>query len=277
MFHNAGKTIFVSGNNVKEMIDRETLEAFRSDIKKYLKPFLSVQYKEDIYVLRNIIHAEKVVENILMLADSLEVSQRERNTAEVIAQFHDIGRFWILHQDQTEKEKYDHAQASVQYLMTNKTFNSLDDSVKNNIAEIIRNHHLPEISGKENSITDFYLRLLRDADKLDLWRVTIDSLINNKKRSLLATELGLNDKAMVTESICRKILEGGVVNKNEIGTFNDYLLYQMSWVFDINFRKSYQILIQKQYMRHYYEALPKNDLVFEIYRKIKIHIENQVI
>ncbi len=269
--------IFVSGNKVKEMINKDTLEAFRSDIKNYLKPFLSVHYKDDLYVLRNIIHAEKVVENILILADSLEVSQSERNAAEAIALLHDIGRFWILHQDQTEKGKYDHAQASIQYLMTNKTFNSLDESIKTNISEVIGNHHLPEISKKDHSSADFYLRLLRDADKLDLWRATTDSLINNKKRSLLAMELGLNDKAIITESLCRKILEGGIIGKNETGTFNDYLLYQMSWVFDLNFRKSYQLLNQKQYMRQYYETLPKNDLVFEIYRKIKIHIENQLL
>jgi hypothetical protein len=259
------------------MINKEILEAFRNDIKKYLKPFLSAQYKDDIYVLRHIIHAEKVVENILILADSLEVSESERNTAEVVALFHDIGRFWILQQDQTEKQKYDHAQASIQYLMTNSTFNSLDESVKNNLTEVIQNHHLPEIPKKENSPAYFYIRLLRDADKLDLWRATTDNLLNSKKRSVLAKELGLNDKLAVTESFCQNILEGGIAGKNEIITFSDYLLYQMSWVFDLNFKKSFQLLNQRQYMRHYYDALPKNDLVFEIYRKIKIHIENQIL
>jgi hypothetical protein len=259
------------------MINRETLEAFRSDIKKYLRPFLSAQYKDDIYVLGNIIHAEKVVENILILADSLELSENEKNTAEVVALFHDIGRFWVLLQDQVEKKNYDHADAGIQYLLTNNTFNSLDEQVKNNLTEVIQNHHLPKITQKENSLVWFYLRLLRDADKLDLWRLTTDHLANVKKRELLARELGLNDKLMVTESYSRNILEGGIAEKNEIVTFSDYLLYQMSWVFDLNFRKSFQLLNQRQYMRHYYDALPKNDLVFGIYRKIKIHIENQIL
>ena len=259
------------------MIKSEILEVFQSDIKEYLKPFLSNQYKDDNYVLRNIIHAEKVVENILILADSLELSESEKNTAEVVALFHDIGRFWILLQEQSERQKYDHAQASVQYLITNHTFNSLDESVKENLIEVIQNHHLPETQKKDNSAVYFFMRLLRDADKLDLWRVTTDNLLNSKKRSLLARELELNDKLVVTESFCQNILEGGIARKNEIITFSDYLLYQMSWVFDLNFKKSFQLLNQRQYMRYYYDALPKNDLVFEIYRKIKIHLENQIL
>ena len=185
------------------MISSEILEAFRSDFKKYLKPFLSAQYKDDIHVLRNIIHTEKVVENILILADSLELSETEKNTAEVIALFHDIGRFWLFLQDQTEKNKYNHAQASIQYLKTNDTFISLDESVKNNFIEIIQNHHLPEIQKKDNDSEFFFIRLLRDADKLDIWRSTTDNLVDNKKRLNLNRELGLSDKPAITEPFCR--------------------------------------------------------------------------
>ncbi len=271
------KDTFACVNQGKEMIKNETLSAFRSDLKKYLKPFLSAQYKDDIYVLRNIIHAEKVVENIGILADSLEVSQSEKNTAEAVALFHDIGRFWILLQDPAEKEKYDHAQASIEYLKSNNTFNSLDEQVKTNLTEVILNHHLPQLSQMEDSPTRFYLRLLRDADKLDIWRMTTDNLANSHKRQLLTKELGLKDKPVVTATYCMTILEGGFADKKGIVTFSDYLLYHMSWAFDLNFRKSFQVLNQKQYMRQYYDALPKNDLVFEIYRRIKIHIENQIL
>jgi hypothetical protein len=259
------------------MINSDTIQAFRTDFKKYLKPFISAQYKDDINVIRNIIHTEKVVENILILADSLELSENEKCTAEVVALFHDIGRFWMLLQDQNEIKGYDHALASVQYLNTNHTFNSLDESIRKTLTEIILNHHLPEIPKKDNGATLFFTKLLRDADKLDIWRSTTDYLVNKNKRSNMAIELELSQKLVVTDSFCHTIIEGGIPNKQDIVTFSDLLLYQMSWVFDLNFRKSYQLLNQKQYMRHIYDALPKSDSVFEIYRMIKIHIENQIL
>jgi hypothetical protein len=259
------------------MINSEALTALRSEFKEYLKPFISAQYKDDIHVLRNIIHTEKVVENILILADSLELSESEKNAAEAIALFHDIGRFWLILQDQTEAAKYDHARASIQYLMTNHSFVSLDESIKNNFIEIIQNHHLPEIQKKDNDAVYFFLRLLRDADKLDIWRATTDNVVDSKKRLNLNRELGLSEKPVITESFCRNILEGGLGDRTEVITFSDFLIYQMSWVFDLNFRKSFQLLNQRQYMRYYYDVLPKNDIVIEIYRKIKIHIENQIL
>ena len=259
------------------MITEEIIQAFRTDFKYYLKPFLSEHYKDDINVLRNIIHTEKVVENILILADSLELSENEKHTAEVVGLFHDIGRFWILQHEQSEGKGIDHAEASIEYLSTNNTFISLDESVKNILIEIIRNHHLPEIPIKENGIVLFFSRLLRDADKLDIWRSTTDYLINRKKSSNMARELNLSEKPVATDSFCQIIIEGAIPSKKDLVTFSDFLIYQMSWVFDLNFRKSYQLLNQRQYIRYIYDALPKSDKVFEIYRMIKIHIENKIL
>lgn len=259
------------------MITGEIIQAFRSDFKKYLKPFISAQYKDDINVLRNIIHTEKVVENIMILADSLELSENEKHTTEVLALFHDIGRFWILLQEDPEKNKIDHAEASIEYLISNHTFNSLDESLRSMLIDIIRSHHLPELAKKEDGSALFFLKLLRDADKLDIWRSTTDYLVNRKKRTNMALELDLSEKLVVTDSFCQKVIGGGIPTRNDLVTFSDFLLYQMSWVFDLNFRKSYQLLNQKQYMRYIYDALPKNDSVFEIYRMIKIHIENQIL
>lgn len=259
------------------MITADTIQAFRTDYKKYVQPFTSEAYRSDNAVVRNLLHSEKVVENILLIANSLELSENERYTAEVLALFHDIGRFWILQQDQHEPRNMDHAEASTEYLKSNHNFSLLDEQSKNIILDVILNHHTPEIVKKDNPVSLFFSRLLRDADKLDIWRLTVDALADKSKRANLAREFGLVEKPIVTASFCQSIIEGELPKKDDIATFSDYLIFQMSWVFDLNFRKSFQILNKMQYMRHIYDALPKHDMVFEIYRKIKIHIENQIL
>jgi hypothetical protein len=259
------------------MITSDTIQAFRTDYKKYVQPFTSEAYESDNAVVRNLLHTEKVTQNILLIANSLELSESERYTAEALAIFHDIGRFWLLHPDQHETKKMDHAEASVEYLKSNQNFNLLDEQSKNIILEVILYHHTPEIVKKDNPVSLFFSRLLRDADKLDIWRLTVDSLADKTKRSNLAREFGLIEKPIITASFSQNIIDGVLAKKDDIVTFSDYLLFQMSWVFDLNFRKSFQILNKMQYMRHIYDALPKADMVFEIYRKIKIHIENQIL
>jgi len=259
------------------MITQDTLQAFRTDYKKYVSHLNTEVYKNNSAVERNLIHTDKVIENILILANSLELSESEKYTAEALALFHDIGRFWILLQDQQKIQNMDHAEASIEYLKSNSTFNSLDEQSKMVITEVILNHHAAEISKKDNPVSLFFSRLLRDADKLDIWRLTADSLADRTKKSNLAIEYGLVEKPTLTTSFCQNIIEGGLPKKEDVATFNDYLVFQMSWVFDLNFRKSFQLLNKMQYMRHIYEALPKHDMIFEIYRMIKIHIENQIL
>ena len=256
------------------MITGDIIQSFRTDYKIYIDSFVA-ENKEESNIANNILHTQRVVENILILADSLELSESEKYTAEVVALYHDIGRFWLLRQDETSN--LDHAEASVEYLKTNQTFISLDEQVRNIIIEVILNHHLPEIAKKDNNVSLFFSKLLRDADKLDIWRLTIDALAIKGKKSKMAIELGLSEKLVITGPFCQNIIDGGIPNKVDIVTFSDYLIFQMSWVFDLNFRKSFQLLNQKQYMRHIYDALPKHDNVFEIYRMIKIHIENQIL
>ena len=83
-------------------------------------------------------------------------------------------------------------------------------------------------------------------------------------------------KGVVTTSFCKIIIEGGIPNKSDLVTFHDFIIFQMSWVFDLHFKKSFQILNQKQYIRYLYDSLPKNDSVIEIYRMLRIYIENRI-
>jgi hypothetical protein len=92
----------------------------------------------------------------------------------------------------------------------------------------------------------------------------------------MVTELIISEKSVVTPAFCKIIIEGGIPSKSDIVTFNDFIIFQMSWIFDLHFKKSFQILNQRQYMRHLYDSLPKNDNVIEIYRMIRIYLENRI-
>ena len=122
----------------------------------------------------------------------------------------------------------------------------------------------------------FYVKLLRDADKLDAWRSTAEYVVRKDGKTKLATELSLSEKPVVSQLICKTILNGNIPVKSEIITCNDFIIFRMAWIFELHFKKSFQILNQKQYIRKLYDSLPKNDNVIEIYRMIRIHIENHI-
>ena len=158
----------------------------------------------------------------------------------------------------------------------NQPFNQLDQSTQNIIIEVIKNHNKSELPVKSHETLLFYIKLLRDADKLDIWRETSEFITHKSGKPNMAKDLNLSEKQVVTASFCKLIADGGIPNKNDLITFNDFVIFQMSLIFDLHFKKSFQLVNQKQYIRHLYDSLPKNDLVIEIYRMIRIYIENRI-
>ena len=258
------------------MVSGELISTLQTEFEEYTIQFKSAPYNADPTFEKTLLHIAKVVENILILADSLELSENEKHVAGIIAQFHDIGKLWLYQPENSESKITDHAEASIEYLKTSPIFRELDESTQNIVIQAIKNHNKPELPKKEGDSILFYTKLLRDADKLDLWRSTSEYITHKGGKPNMAIELTLSEKPVVTSSFSKTIIEGGIPNKGDIVTFNDFLIFQMSWIFDLHFKKSYQILNKKQYIRHIYDSLPKNDSVIEIYRMIRIHIENQI-
>jgi len=257
------------------MVPGELIPALQKAFNDYLVPFKSDPYINDPTIEITILHIERVVENILILANSLDLSENEKHVAEIAARFHDIGRLWLMLPENSDSKITDHAEASIEYLKTSPIFSQLDETTQNIVILVIKYHNKPELPKKEGEAVLFYIKLLRDADKLDTWRSTSEYITHKGVKPNMVIGMTLSEKPVVTASLCKTIIEGGIPNKDDILTFNDFLLFQMSWIFDLNFKKSFQILNQKQYMRHLYDSLPKNDNVIEIYRMIRIHIENQ--
>jgi len=258
------------------MVSGELISTLKDEFQDYTAPFKAAPYNSYPAIARIILHTEKVVENILILADSLDLSDNEKHVAEIVARFHDIGRLWLLLPENGEIKITDPAEASLEYLKASQTFGQLDEPTKDIVIQVIKNYNKPDLQKKEGEAILFYIKLLRDADKLDSWRTTAEFIMRKGGMPNMVAELNLSAKPIVAASISKTIIEGGITNKSDLVTFCDFYLFQMAWIFDLNFKKSFQLLNQKQYIRHLYDALPKNDSVIEIYRMIRIHIENHI-
>jgi len=258
------------------MLPGELIFSIREAYQEFINTVKSEVYNSDSTIERTIFHIEKVVENSLILADSLELNDNDKAMVEIAALFHDIGRLWILLPENLGINKTDHSLYSIEFLKSCTPFNQLDDSVQHIINQVIINHNKPDLPTKESEPNLFYIKLLRDADKLDIWRETSEYIAQKSGKPNMAIRLNLSEKQVVTSSFCKVIVEGGIPVKSDLITFNDFVIFQMSWIFDLHYKKSFQIVNQKQYIRHLYDSLPKNDNVIEIYRMIRIYIENRI-
>jgi hypothetical protein len=85
-----------------------------------------------------------------------------------------------------------------------------------------------------------------------------------------------NNSPDISKNISKKILAETTAETKHIKSLLDYKLYQMSLIFGLEFKKSFQHISEQSLLKAIFESMPKNDTVIDLYREIKIYMENKL-
>jgi len=223
-------------------------------------------------------HSLRVADIALLLADKLEWTDEEKQIAFLIGLFHDIGRFSQVVEFDTfsDDKSIDHAENAVKILKEGNLFEVLNFENKELVFAAILNHNKFKISDGLTGQELIHAKLIRDADKMDIFKVLTEYYLkrNGKLNHTLTWELPKG--TVVSPSVAKEVLAGKMVSKKNVASEIDVKIMQLSWVYDLNFRTTFEYLAKHRYLESVYNSLPKNDLVIEIYRKIKVYSENKI-
>ncbi|HAX95680.1 MAG TPA: hypothetical protein DCY35_04050, partial [Prolixibacteraceae bacterium] len=120
-----------------------------------------------------------------------------------------------------------------------------------------------------------FCHILRDADKLDILHSLTEYYANPFGEPTHSMSWDLPRGKGISEEVALTIKSGKSVTREELKTQDDIKIMQLSWVYDLNFKASFRILARGRYVDIIYGALPKRDVVFDIYRNVRIFVENQ--
>ncbi len=222
-------------------------------------------------------HSYRVVEIIEYISRKLGIEEEELVLASLIALLHDIGRFPQLVKYNTfnDETSVDHAWLSVEVIKEQGLLDELDEKLAGTVYTAISLHNKFELPNKMDENHKFFSKLIRDADKIDILKVIIDYYENKDRipNHTLTWELPVGEG--ISEKVAKAAINGELVSKELVKTQNDIKVMQMSWVYDLHFKPSFQLISEKRYIDKIYNTLPKRDDVIEIYRSIKIYLENQ--
>ena len=80
--------------------------------------------------------------------------------------------------------------------------------------------------------------------------------------------MNLPDTPDISHAVYRSLLKGEIVQMKDLGTLNDFKLLQIGWIYDVNFRRTFQIVREKRYLEQIREALPPDSLsIRTVYEK----------
>lgn len=187
-------------------------------------------------------HTYAVVDACGYLADSLELDEENRDLALLIGLLHDIGRFEQL----TRFNSYDdnllpHAECGLEVLFDQNNIRSYIESDRYDdiIYAAIKNHSLFAIDPAVSGQTLLHAKIIRDADKLDNFRVKavdpIEAMLDVDEEYLGADG--------VSDNIFRDFMEHRPILKADRHTKLDMWISYLAFIYDFNFPASYQYVL----------------------------------
>ena len=102
----------------------------------------------------------------------------------------------------------------------------------------------------------FFVKLIRDADKIDILRVFIEYYESPEDQRASATAFGLPDIPEYSKEILDRLYNKEKVSYSSLRTLNDFKLMNLSWTYALHYKASYRLLLEKGYMERIIEHLP---------------------
>ena len=202
-----------------------------------------------------IVHTYGVIEKSEYIAKALNLSDEQINLAKLIALLHDIGRF---EQRKTLKEfedfkGLDHAEYGLQVLFKDGWIRKFVESDKYDsiIYKAIQNHNKYQIQGNLTNEELLQAEIIRDADKLDNFRV--------KETEDFENMFHYNPETINYETISDKVYETFMnckqIDVKERKTQIDIWISYIAFIFDLNFDISLKNIQENRYINKLIERI----------------------
>jgi len=260
------------------MITKDKVRNYRHWFDHYIDRILNKypDLSENISIKAD--HCKKVSQEAVGIAKSLDLNDEEILLAETIGLFHDVGRFrqYVKYQTFKDSDSQNHAELALDVLTENELLSDLNKEEKEIVQKSIISHSRAEIIQDENEQVILYSKLIRDADKLDIWRLITEYYMVREQRENITLELGLPDNDAISNDVLDAILNKRVVLKESMKTLNDFKLMQIGWLFDLNFDYSIRRLYDKKYLNKIFDNLPDNEHVRKIKQVVEAYFKKNI-
>ncbi len=222
-------------------------------------------------------HTVRVSREIINIGRDLSLSENELNLAEIIALFHDLGRFeqYKRYRTFSDNRSENHAEIGIKILKDLNVLELMSPDLQELVFCSIRYHNRPSLPDRETASCLFYSKLIRDADKLDIWRVVTSYYHRKNNKRNVALELELPDTPGISEEVYESLMNRQIVNISNVRNLNDIKLLQAGWIFDINFSPAFGYIKKRRYIELLRQALPESDKINSAFRLISAFLESK--
>lgn len=256
----------------------ENLIQIRAWFAEYCSTFYSDNEDDQRHFILKEEHTHNVCANIIRVATDEGLGDDLLLLAEVVALLHDVGRFEQYHQFRTFRDSVsvDHAALGAEIIREIDLLADLFPHERDVVNHAVESHNVFLIPKDIQGDQLFFLKLLRDADKLDIWRVFIENYELPVEKRSEVVELGFPNLPECSPAVLEKVARRELVPLSSALTLSDFKLLQLAWVYDVTFTESFRIIAERDIIRRIAATLPDGDGVPEAVETILNFVDERI-
>ncbi|MBM6761394.1 HD domain-containing protein [Megamonas hypermegale] len=210
-------------------------------------------------------HTWKVTNNCERLAKHLGLNEHDKLLAKMIGLFHDVGRFrqFTIYRTFNDALSENHAKLGLSVIKDLSFMKKLSEDDLATLNFAIGNHNAKEIAPTDNKHFLSFAKLIRDADKIDIYRV-------------LKPYLGPTDGTGCSPDFVELFVQGKQCDYTKMRTQDDRKLVRLMWVYDINYAWSLQQIINDNYIEEIIGNLPHDEAMMKGINRLREYMQKKL-
>lgn len=254
------------------------LKKIKADFVAYAHPFFEgADEKQQALMDLKLKHTWFVADLAREIAVRSGWSKKECNRAEAAGVLHDLGRFSQIREFRTfhDKVTVDHGERGFEEAEKHGICAHLDHEIQAALLNSIRYHNRRVLPTGLPAEHYKYLKVVRDADRLDIYRVVNHALKNGDNDKHPEITRGINLDKRATPAVVKAINAGEQVNYDLVRTLTDRMLLQLSWLNIMSHKAALELFHERGYLEIMADHLPNEPEVNDIVEKVRALLENQ--
>lgn len=208
-------------------------------------------------------HSYRVAENAALLAERLGLEKGEALLARAAGLLHDTGRFnqYARYASFIDADTLDHGfegrcvleKETAGLIKSGRSVSRLFCAVQ------YHNRKTRELPCRcFASAEESLLRLVRDADKLDILKILADAVEADGFSSLPEMLPGIALSFELTPGVLKAARKGESPSVKELRTLGDLMVMACSWYYDLNFKPALDLAEERGFLRRLQRKLPES-------------------
>jgi hypothetical protein len=185
---------------------------------------------------------------------------------------HDIGRFSQFRDYGTliDSLSIDHGERGIEELKLFFPKEFADEEGYKAIIESVRWHNKKKLPEDIDGIYAPFCKLVRDADKIDIFCLVQDHIVRGKVGELLPCH---KNSDTLSESVLKEIEGHGYSSYKNVSSLADFLLMQITWLLDINYAASMNMIHELRTVEKIIKQLPLDKRASDVLDSLLNRIE----